>query len=389
MSSNLLNKTQWETKTVLHSDHLPIRITITITENFRLQQTPKTFTNYKKANWTGFKEEIKQALSNTPAPDNVHTSNKLLANLILTADKHHIPKGQVKTRNSILPTPIRDLIKTRNNLCRTKPTDPNLKQLNDDITKRISDHKTNLWKDKLEQNWDHKQNIHTYWNTLNRLNNKKSPEQPNKNMYFNNKPARTPIQKATAFNKQFANTVKHATKRTNRKVTKQTKKLHCEPILISNHQTTQAIKDTKNNNSTGPDNVNIRHLKHFSPLDINYLTEIFNLSLNQNIIPQIWKLAKIIPIPKPSKDPGLGTSYRPISPLSPIAKIMEKSFFHTSPQTSQIILTNMASRHTTPPPQLYTNSQTKSHKALTNLNHQITLWLCPWTSVRPSTESNY
>src|SRR6478609_7267135 len=120
--------------------------------------------NYKKANWTGFKEEIEQALLNTPAPDNVHTSNKLLTNLILTAGKHHIPKGQVKTRNSILPAPIRYLIKTRNNLRRTKPTNPNLNQLNDDITKRISDHKTNLWKDKLEQNWDHRQNTHTYWN---------------------------------------------------------------------------------------------------------------------------------------------------------------------------------------------------------------------------------
>ena len=135
-------------------------------------------------------------------------------------------------------------------------------------------------------------------------------EQTNKNIYFNNKPARTPIQKATAFNKQFVNTVKHATKRTNRKVNKQTKKLQCEPILIFNHQTTQAIKDTKNNNSTGPDNLNIRHLKHLGTLAINYLTEIFNLSLNQNIIPQIWKLAKIIPIPKPNKDPDLGTSYR-------------------------------------------------------------------------------
>src|SRR6476469_3277118 len=60
------------------------------------------------------------------------------------------------------------------------------------------------------------------------------------------KTAGTPTQKAIAFNKQFLNTVKHATKRTNRKVDKQTKKLHCEPILISNHQTTQTIKDTKN-----------------------------------------------------------------------------------------------------------------------------------------------
>ena len=41
-------------------------------------------------------------------------------------------------------------------------------------------------------------------------------------------------------------------------------------------------------------------------------------------IPQTWKLEKIVPILKPDKDPGQGTSYRPISLLSPIAKTLEK-----------------------------------------------------------------
>src|SRR6478609_8180541 len=35
--------------------------------------------------------------------------------------------------------------------------------------------------------------------------------------------------------------------------------------------------------------------------------------------------------------------------------------FHTSQQRSQTTLTNLVSRRTTPPPQPYTNSQTKSH----------------------------
>ena len=56
----------------------------------------------------------------------------------------------------------------------------------------------------------------------------------------------------------------------------------------------------------------------------NNLTDTLNLALKTNTIPQIWKLAKIIPIPKPNKDPNLGTSYRPISLLLPIAKTMEK-----------------------------------------------------------------
>ena len=48
-------------------------------------------------------------------------------------------------------------------------------------------------------------------------------------------------------------------------------------------------------------------------------------ALNTNIIPHIWELANIVPIPKPNKDIDKGTSYRPIYLLSVIAKTLEKS----------------------------------------------------------------
>ena len=49
---------------------------------------------------------------------------------------------------------------------------------------------------------------------------------------------------------------------------------------------------------------------------------------NKNIIPHTWKLANIVPIPKPNKDTDKGTSYRPLSLLSVIANCkirLEKS----------------------------------------------------------------
>ena len=52
---------------------------------------------------------------------------------------------------------------------------------------------------------------------------------------------------------------------------------------------------------------------------------MFKTALNKNIIPHTWKLANIVPIPKPNKDTGKGTSYRPISLLSVTAKTLEKS----------------------------------------------------------------
>ena len=52
---------------------------------------------------------------------------------------------------------------------------------------------------------------------------------------------------------------------------------------------------------------------------------MFKTALNNNIIPHIWKLANIVPIPKHNKDIDKGTSYRPISLLSVIEKALEKS----------------------------------------------------------------
>ena len=72
-------------------------------------------------------------------------------------------------------------------------------------------------------------------------------------------------------------------------------------------------------------NRNIRHLKHIGPLGHAFLTSMFKTALNKNIIPHTWKLANIVPIPKPNKDTNKGTAYRPISLLSVIAKTLEKS----------------------------------------------------------------
>ena len=94
--------------------------------------------------------------------------------------------------------------------------------------------------------------------------------------------------------------------------------------MITETKTTNAIKQSKNYNSTEPDNINIKHLKHLGPIAIKHLTNLFNLTINTNIIPQIWKTSKSISIAKPNKDPSLPSSYRPIALLSPIAKTLEK-----------------------------------------------------------------
>ena len=80
-----------------------------------------------------------------------------------------------------------------------------------------------------------------------------------------------------------------------------------------------------------------------------FLMSMFKTAFNKNIIPHTWKLANIIPIPKPNKDTDNGTSYRPISILSVIAKILEKSLFHfhNSKHTKHTHATQVQTQHST------------------------------------------
>ena len=111
----------------------------------------------------------------------------------------------------------------------------------------------------------------------------------------------------------------------NRHINRATHNIQGYNITLTTSQVQEAIKQSKNNNSQGPDKLNIRHLKHIGPLGLAFLTSMFKTALNKNIIPHTWKLANIVPIPKPNKDTDKGTSYRTISLLSVIAKTLERS----------------------------------------------------------------
>ena len=113
----------------------------------------------------------------------------------------------------------------------------------------------------------------------------------------------------------------------NKSIIRATQNIQEYNITLTTSQVQEAIKQSKNNNSHCPDKLNIRHLKYIGPLGLAFLTSMFKTALKKNIIPHTWKLAIIVPIPKPNKDTDKRTSYRLISLLSVIAKTLEKSLF--------------------------------------------------------------
>lgn len=86
----------------------------------------------------------------------------------------------------------------------------------------------------------------------------------------------------------------------------------------------EIIKSLRNKKSPGLDGINNQCLKNLPKKGLSYLTTILNACLKLSYFPCIWKNSKTIPILKPSKTADSPLSYRPISLLSSVSKILEK-----------------------------------------------------------------
>ena len=76
--------------------------------------------------------------------------------------------------------------------------------------------------------------------------------------------------------------------------------------------------------SPGGDNITYGMLKHLPDQAKSFLLKILNKVWETGIMPPSWKIAIVVPIKKPNKDPYNPTSYRPISLTSCVCKLFEK-----------------------------------------------------------------
>lgn len=330
-SPSLLPTASWKPETKLSSDHLPIIISIPI-EVKKTKSANRTFINFRKADWKGFRNYTESIFSRAEEVTDVHKSEKYFRSVVQRAAKKFIPTGRIlRTYNSVSSETAK-LISERDKIRQENPSDPRLKDLNKNISDQIKEHRRIRWREHLDKNCE--PGSKNLWTTIKNLNNPTS-QPKNQGIKFNDKILNDPKKIAEKFNAQYTPCSDSKPDKGSRPTVRNLKKPSKDPcIVITPKQTADAIRRSKSSKALGPDNISPIMLKNLGPNGIQVLTNIFNLSVNTSIIPSIWKIGRIIPLLKPGKAADLGPSYRPISLLSPAAKILEAILL---PQVSEAI----------------------------------------------------
>ncbi|KAL1122950.1 hypothetical protein AAG570_003275 [Ranatra chinensis] len=331
------------------SDHLPVY--------FELWGTPQTQLkkprfDFRRTDWDVFRCALNNVIPTAGPPlgtaTDIDTAVVTFTEEITAAVQASTPTSTPRPQKLELPEEILDLIRDKNKVRRLWQVHRRVEdkraynRLHKEVQSRISQWRSSRW-DELLRNVSPQDN--SLWKLTRRLNRQGSWTTPT--LRTETTTATTDLEKAELLAKHFAainnNSVNRGNDSFNEKVEAEVRRLitgrtnsqtqdasEVGPNTISSpkHATPREIekiiKKLKNNKSPGSDGIPNTVLKHFTRKALVKLTNITNAILKHAYYPTHWKTATVIALPKPGKPTTEPSSYRPISLLSSLAKVVDR-----------------------------------------------------------------
>ena len=263
-----------------------------------------------------------------PSPRHCTNGEKSFRKAVNTAGKHNIPSGYRSVCSPAFPPEASRLAAERDQKRRDDPLDPEVARLNAEISSLVSGERRLRFNEFVNKS-SPAQDPKAYFNLMRKLSGKRVPIPENQPISFSGRVQSDSKKIADGFCRQYTSIGAHDSRKfkDKRKIIKDLKINH--PIDASYKPFTaaevaDAIRQSSSSTASGPDGITHLHLKHVGPKALQYLTDLYNLSVSKADIPAIWKEAVIVPILKPGKPVEVSSSYRPISLLSPCSKVLER-----------------------------------------------------------------
>ena len=236
-----------------------------------------------------------------------------------------IATGHIQHFQPTLLASAKSLADERDQKCGLNPANETLNYLNKQIQKLVVEDKRTKWQSAIDK-CDHRTGKSHLWRLFEGLSDKQPHNSPNMGVRFADKTYLDQKMIANKIAHQFSPPPIRLTGDKSKRKLKQ--QFHQLPLTgtptFSPADTKEVIRLAKSSTAIGPDRMSTLHLKKLAQGAINYLTNIFNLSITTGQIPEIWHKVIIIPILKPGKDNNIGKNWRPISLPCPATKTLEK-----------------------------------------------------------------
>ena len=330
------------------SDHLPIFIKTNLTI-FRNQNAKSEIEirEYTSANVENFKKELNNVdWTSVCNQDDVNVSYSNFINKFNEQFDKCIPK-KMKRINSKknkpklpwITTSLLKSIKRKNKLFKIsikKPTDTNIekyKSYRNKLNSVLRLAKSNYYSVLLNQEKNNMRNTWKILNSIIRSNTNKS--KCSEKFVSENETFTCPLKISTEFNKYFANigpslasTIKHSGKDFSDYL-HESYVNNCFFRPTSEDEILKIIKKFGNGKSPGHDKIKIDLVKQIANEIAYPLKLIINTSLSTGIVPDEFKIAKVIPIYK-KDNPEMFGNYRPVSVLPCLSKVLERIVYNRS-----------------------------------------------------------
>ena len=330
---------EWRTADRLGSDHTVTLIELECGVRFLRKPKPARRTwNWKSADWCKFSASIEETLEQDwqdHLDGSLDDRVRFLTSTVLEAARSHIRESRARpTGRPWMTGEIRAAVRERNALGRNLGENreawltacKRVKQL-------IAQEKERRWRsfaEKLESSTEPSK----VWRVIRSLGGSgAAPGGKNEILVVGDREFATGSDKAEAFCKYYAAVSRLAFSKEERVYGKKVRRRfrgldrgsddlpECAPF--SEAELVRALQQMKGNAASGEDGVAPCFLQHLGKLGRRYLLRLFNDSWAAGYLPQTWRTALIVPVPKAGKSAGID-AHRPISLTSCVGKVLER-----------------------------------------------------------------
>ena len=312
------------------TDHYLLDFNLNMTVD-RIEPPPRTILNFKHTNHHGLDNDLEnlQLHRTLQTLDNPNSKWDTWSTSIMHAITKNIPKLTIKANNNPpwMDKPLLQQLR-RKNLALTKA-----KALDTREAWAYFKHLHNRLKNRITQKQRNyifilcstlKENPRQFWTLLtNQTKNKGSPSR----IFFNNKEANNPYEIATLLNSFFHSVFTPIPKLIQLPYIQQYQDPNLSTINLTVNEVQKQLEQLNYHKAQGPDKIPTIILKQKAQALAPSITNIFNSSLEQGIVPDKWKKANIIPVHKKGSKLQ-ATNYRPISLLPTLSKVLERCIYN-------------------------------------------------------------